>query len=211
MPETLSASVALPPVVRPGSVAWTGDNPFIYLKTDPEGEWSSLSVFFRIAASPYGTGRASVVVENPYNTDAREAARVVLTDNVELAKYLVRDFLSKFVLFRPSEVMGNLEYVPNAKFSQTLRGNDWTEEAVAGDRSILLTWRNLGTPFSVDVPGPESGTGLHEMFAVFRIAEAGEVSVDGRRLAGSTIERDFLNGRGQSAGMAISETWVEQK
>lgn len=210
MTETLATAVAPLPVVRPGRVAWTGDNPFIYLKTDPAGDWSSLSVFFRIAASPYGTGRAAIVVENPYDAGDRQAARLVLTDNVELAKFLVRDFLSKFVLFRPSEVMGELEYVPEAEFNQILAGNDWTEEATAGDRSISLTWRGLGDPFAVDVPGPESGTGLHEMFAVFRIAEGGEVSVDGRRLAGTTIERDFLNGRGQSAGMAISETWVEQ-
>lgn len=210
MAETLATAVASLPVVRPGTVAWTGDNPFIYLKSDPAGDWSSLSVFFRIAASPYGTGRAAIVVENPYHRDAQDAARLVLTDNLELAKFLIGDFLSKFVLFRPCEVMGELEYVEDAKFNQVLDGNDWIEEATAGERSISLTWRGLGDPFAVDVPGPESGTGLHEMFAVFRIAAAGEVSVDGRRLPGATIERDFLNGRGQSAGMAISETWVEQ-
>lgn len=210
MTETSVRTVAPLPVVRPGQVAWTGDNPFIYLKADPAGDWSSLSVFFRIAASPYGTGRAAIVVENPYAADDRKAARVVLTDNVELAQYLVRDFLAKFILFRPSEVMEDLEYVADAEFNQVLEGNDWIEEATAGDRSISLTWRGLGDPFAVDVPAPESGTGLHEMFAVFRIAQGGEVSVDGRRLAGTTIERDFLNGRGQSAGMAISETWVEQ-
>lgn len=210
MTETSIATVTPLPVVRPGKVAWTGDNPFIYLKSDPAGDWSSLSVFFRIAASPYGTGRAAIVVENPYERDSQEAVRLVLTDNVELAKFLVGEFLSKFVLFRPSEVMGELEYVEDAKFNQILDGNDWTEEASAGEHSISLTWRGLGDPFAVDVPAPESGTGLHEMFAVFRIAQAGEVSVNGRRLAGETIERDFLNGRGQSAGMAISETWVEQ-
>ena len=199
------------PVVRPGTVAWTGDTPFIYLKTDPEGAWSSLSVYFRIAASKYGPGKAAVVVENPYDGAAQGAARLVLTDNVELARFLVRDFVSKFVLFRPSPVMDDLEYVDGATFEQILDGNDWTETATAGGRSVTMTWRNLGDPFAVDVPGPESGTGLHEMFAVFRIAGGGEVSVDGRRLPGATIERDFLNGRGQSAGMAISETWVEDQ
>jgi hypothetical protein len=47
------------------------------------------------------------------------------------------------------------------------------------------------------------------MFAVFRIATSAEISVDGHRLPGTTVERDFLNGPGQSAGMALSETWVE--
>ncbi|WP_345052962.1 hypothetical protein [Arthrobacter methylotrophus] len=199
----------MPDVVRPGAVAWTGDNPFIYLKTDPDGTWSSLSVYFRIAASRFGPGKVSVVVENPY--EAREpATRLVLTDNLDLARFLIKDFVSKFVLFRPSEVMDDLEYLEGAAFTQSLDGHDWTERATVGPRSIEMTWRGLSEPFAVDVPAPESGTGSHEMFAVFRIADAGEVIVDGRRLPGSTVERDFLNGPGQSAGMAISETWVEQ-
>lgn len=208
---TEASTVNLPPVVRPGAVAWTGDNPFIYLKTDPDGEWSSLSVYFRIAASKYGPGRAAVVVENPYDGTDGTASRLVLTDNLELARFLVRDFVSKFLLFRPSPVMDDLEYVDGASFETVLDGDDWTELATTDSRNVAMTWRDLGEPFAVDVPGPESGTGRHEMFAVFRIAGAGEVSVDGRRLPGTTIERDFLNGRGQSAGMAISETWVEHR
>lgn len=211
MTETTTAIGATPAVVRTGSVAWTGDNPFIYLKEDPDGSWSSLSVYFRIAASKYGPGKASIVVENPYDGEVSGKARLVLTDNLELARYLVRDFVSQFVLFRPSPVMSDLEYVDGATFEQFLTGNDWTETATAGGRNITMAWHGLGEPFAVDVPGPESGTGLHEMFAVFRIATGGEVTVDGRRLAGQTSERDFLNGRGQSAGMAISETWVEDQ
>lgn len=199
----------MPDVVRPGAVAWTGDNPFIYLKTDPDGSWSSLSVYFRIAASRFGSGRVSVVVENPYETQ-KPAARLVLTNNLELAKFLIKDFVSKFVLFRPSKVMDDLEYLEGAAFTQSLEGNDWTETASVGQRSIEMTWRGLSDPFAVDVPAPDSGTGAHEMFAVFRIAISAEVKVDGRRLPGATVERDFLNGPGQSAGMAISETWVEQ-
>lgn len=194
------------PAVLPGAVAWTGDNPFIYLKEDPEGDFTSLSAFFRINASPYGVGQASVSVVRPYEEDGYG---VIFTDNRELSDYLIRDFLSKFVLFRPCNFMDKLEVVENAEFSMNREGEDWVEHAQAGDRSLTLTWRDLGTPFAADVPGPESGTGQHEMFSVFRIAQAGEVELDGERLPGATIERDFLNGRGQSAGMAISETWVE--
>lgn len=194
------------PAVLPGAVAWTGDNPFIYLKEDPEGDFSSLSAFFRINASPHGVGHASVCVVRPYEEDGYG---VVLTDNRELSDYLITDFLSKFVLFRPCAFMKDLEVIEDAQFSMKREGNDWVETAQAGDRSLTLTWRDLDTPFAADVPGPESGTGEHEMFSVFRIAQAAEVELDGQRLPGATIERDFLNGRGQSAGMAISETWVE--
>ena len=192
--------------VLPGKVAWTGDNPFIYLKEDPHGDFSSLSVFFRINYSPCGIGQAAVCVIDPYGENGYG---VVLTDNLVMAQYLVKEFLSRFVLFRPCTFMDSLEYVDNAHFEQVRHGNNWSEIAQAADRNITLTWNNLGEPFAADVPGPQSGTGEHEMFSVFQIAESASVILDGKRLPGSTIERDFLNGRGQSAGMAISETWVE--
>ncbi|MCX8453593.1 LysR family transcriptional regulator [Paenarthrobacter ureafaciens] len=40
-------------------------------------------------------------------------------------------------------------------------------ETPLGHRSIELSWHGLGAPFAVDVPGPESDTGKHEIFAVF--------------------------------------------
>lgn len=51
--------------VLSGKVDWTGDNPLIYLKTDPEVDWSSLTLFFRVTASDYGTGHLSLVVTDP--------------------------------------------------------------------------------------------------------------------------------------------------
>lgn len=212
---TTTESTPRTDIVRAGDVAWTGDNPFIYLKKDPDGDWSSLSLFFRIAASKYGVGRAMVVVENPYgsasadNTSAGAAARLVLTDNAPMARWLVDEFVARFLLFRPSTVLGDLVYVEDAEFSQHLDGDTWIESVTSAQHSMSMTWRGLGTPFAVDQPAPKSGTGQHEMFAVFRIAASGEVVVDGRRLEGTTVLRDFLNGPGQSAGMAISETWVE--
>lgn len=204
----------MPDVVRPGAVAWTGDNPFIYLKTDPNKEWSSLSLFFRIASSQFGPGRMSLVVEKPYEEDHPTAIRLVLTDNEKLARFLISDFVSKFLLFRPSTALEDVQVATDAVFSQHLDGEDWTETAagvVGGvQRTVELRWEGLGEAFAAAVPAPESGTGLHEMFAVFRIASGASVTVDGARLPGTTVERPFLNGPGQSAGMAISETWVEQ-
>ncbi|MDJ0358437.1 hypothetical protein [Paenarthrobacter sp. PH39-S1] len=204
----------MPDAVRHGAVAWTGDNPFIYLKTDPDNEWSSLSLFFRIAASRFGPGRLSLVIEQPYEEGTTATIRLALTDNEKLARFLINDFVAKFVLFRPSTALEDVKMVAEAVFSQHLAGSDWTETADAisdgVQHTIELRWEGLGEAFAVDVPAPESGTGLHEMFAVFRIADGASVTVDGARLPGTTVERPFLNGAGQSAGMAISETWVEQ-
>ena len=87
--------------VKPGAVDWTGDNPFIYLKTDPAGDWSTLAVYFRIALSPYGVGQAMLVLESPYQPEHTDARRLVLTDNPTMTRYLLDHFVKKFGLFRP--------------------------------------------------------------------------------------------------------------
>jgi hypothetical protein len=195
--------------VLPGKVDWTGDNPFIYLKTDPDGDWSSLSLFFRVTASEHGTGHLTLVVTDPY--DPAQAKALALTDNEALAHFLIDEFASKFVLFRPTDVLKSVAMNTNAEFSQQVTESAWVETArdsVSGTE-VALRWERLQTPFAVHQPAAESGTGRHEMLSVFRAAGSASVTVDGSALPGSTIERDWFTGRAQSAALALSETWVQ--
>lgn len=198
----------MPSTVLPGKVDWTGDNPFIYLKTDQDGDWSSLSVFFRVTASDYGTGHASLVVTDPY-TEAAKA--LILTDNEPLARYLISDFVSKFVLFRPTQAFESMTIHGNARFDQHIEDDAWVEAAddQAAQTQIVFRWEGLTESFAVHQPANESGTGEHEMLSVFKPATTASVTVNGTALPGSTVERDFLNGRAQSAALALSETWIQ--
>lgn len=197
--------------VRAGEVDWTGDNPFIYLKTDPgAADWSSLSLYFRVALSPHGSGQAMLVLERPYEPTAADCTRLCLTDNAALARYLLEGFVKKFALFRPcAALIDDLEVVDGACFESELGADgSHTERARRDDLSASMTWQVLDRAFAVDVPPGETQTGVHEMFSVFQPAGAALVSVNGRRLAGQTVERDFFGGRAQSAALAHSETWV---
>jgi hypothetical protein len=195
--------------VLPGAVDWTGDNPFVYLKTDPTGDWSSLSLFFRITSSGYGTGHLILVVTDPYDKD--KAAALGLTDNEPLARFLIDDFASHFALFRPTQVLKNPTLHTNAVFTRNIGDREWVESATdaMAQKTITLRWLNLDAPFAVHQPKHESGTTRHEMLSVFRPAESGVVEVDGVALPGTTVERDFFGRRAQSAAMALSETWIQ--
>jgi len=198
--------------VRPGDVDWTGDNPFIYLKNDPPAtDWSSLSLYFRIALSPHGGGHAMLVLERPYES-ASNVARLCLTDNAPMARYLLAGFVRKFALFRPCALLiDSLEIIDGARFETQVRGDEsHAETAHVADRGLTasMTWQHLCRPFAVDVPPTQTQTGVHEMFSVFQPSGAAFVSVNGRRLSGNTVERDFFGGRAQSAALAYSETWV---
>ncbi len=197
------------PTVLPGAVDWTGDNPFIYLKTDPAGDWSSLSLFFRVTSSGHGMGHLILAVIDPYDQDNAKA--IGLTDNEPLARFLIEEFASKFVLFRPTDALKNPILHTNAVFEQRLGDSEWVESATdeTADTTITMRWQNLGAPFAVHQPKHESGTGRHEMLSVFRPAQSGVVEVNGKALPGTTVERDFFGGRAQSAAMALSETWIQ--
>jgi hypothetical protein len=99
--------------VRTGKVDWTGDNPPIYLKTDPNGEWSTLALFFRVNGSDLGRGHMILVLEDPYGRGIADPVRLCCTDNAPLARYLLDDFVRKFGLFRPAQAaIDALEIVP---------------------------------------------------------------------------------------------------
>ncbi|MEV0669339.1 hypothetical protein [Mycobacterium sp. NPDC050441] len=195
--------------VLPGKVDWTGDNPFIYLKTDPEGDWSSLSLFFRITASDHGTGHLTLVVTDPY--DSERASALGLTDNAALARFLIEDFVSKFALFRPTNALESVKLHTNAEFSKEVTDTyrvETARDSLSGVE-VAMRWERLQASFAVHQPAAESGTGRHEMLSVFLPAGSAYVTVDGAPLPGAAVERDFFGSRAQSAGLALSESWVQ--
>lgn len=197
--------------VRAGIVDWTGDNPFVYLKTDPSGDWSSLSLFFRVVVSDKGRGNAILVLENPYEPE-RTGRRLCFTDNVPLAQDLIERFVKRFGLFRPAyAALTKVEIIGNATFgtAHSYPGSVTEFAKTEGGRSASLTWRDLATPFAADVPANQTQTLEHVMLSIFQPAGSAEVRVDGEALPGSTVERDFFGGRAQSAALAHSETWLK--
>ena len=199
--------------VKPGAVDWTGDNPFIYLKTDPAGDWSALAVYFRIALSPYGVGQAMLVLEAPYQPEQDNARRLVLTDNLAMSRYLLSDFVKQFGLFRPCAVLlDDVRIVDGAKFTCEDTGQGFHIQRATHEQeglSLEMHWEDLQRPFMADVPADKTQTGKHEMFTVFQPAASAWVGVNGQRLPGATVERDFFGGRAESAALAFSETWVQ--
>ncbi|CAM5210888.1 hypothetical protein OURE66S_02665 [Oligella ureolytica] len=198
--------------VKTGKVDWTGDNPFIYLKKDVDGDFSSLSVYFRIASSDYGPGKAILVLDNPYEEDAANQLRLLVTDNKELSEFLVDNFVRFFGLFRKAVALDHLKVITDGVFTTTNEFPKRVVEAVRSeseDLDIELHWDDLSqTAIAVDLAAHETQTKKHEMMAVFYPAQSAQVLVNGEPLEGQTIERDFNGARAQSAALANSETWV---
>jgi hypothetical protein len=196
--------------ILPGTVDWTGDNPFVYLKTDAAGDYSSLSLFFRVTASDLGRGNAILVLENPYAPE-QPGRRICLTDNLPLAQDLIQRFVKRFGLFRPAHAaLAQVELIDGARFGTAQDGTaSLTEFATTSSgRQVSLTWRDLQAAFAVNVPPEKTQTGEHVMLSIFQPAGSAEVRVDNIALPGQSIERDFFGMQAQSASLAHSETWI---
>ena len=193
-----------------GIVEWSGENPGIYLKEDPDGDWSALGIFFRVVLSPHGAGTTMIVLEKPNESASfPDANNICLTDNEELTEYLIRDYMSKFPSFRGK--MGLQSMSHRAIDLVTTKGDlreFRSESVISGDLEVVMTWRDLQVPFAAEVAVEASATGEHEMYSVFIEAKSAEISVNGRHFPGQITTRNFLGGEMSTAFLAISETWL---
>lgn len=193
-----------------GKVEWSGENPGISLKTDPEGPFTTLASFFRVVLSPHGRGHALVLVQSPQEgAPPADRANLCLTDNEPLARYLVGEFMAKFAAFSGLPCLAGLQYRKAESFvasGDPLR--DYTETVRAGDLTVVLNWQGLGEPFCFAHPPENSATGAHHMPSLFLGSERPSITVNGRVLPGKPVPRNVAGHPITTAMLAFSETWI---
>ena len=195
--------------VNPGCVEWSGENPGIYLKDDG-GAWQALALYFRVVASPHGAGGGAIVLGSPATgTGYPSTPNLCISNNEPLMRWLVEHFVARFASFRGLPGLSAMSYRRARGFETTSDGRTVHQETLHGDQlSVALRWEQLGAPFAVDVPPAMSATGKHQMYSVFMEAANGTIEVNGTRLSGHVIQRDFLDRRMSTAFLAFSETWI---
>jgi hypothetical protein len=198
------------PIVFPGTVEWSGENPGISLKETPDGPFVALASFFRVVLSPHGRGQALVLLQAPEHANPpAERGNFCLHDNEALARYLVADFVSHFGAFKGQPGLENLTYRrlesveasgdPSSSYSEIVKG---------GDLTVQLTWSGLGKPFCFALPPDKSATGKHHMPSLFVGCREATVTVNGRTLPGKPVPREIAGHTVTTAMLAFSETWI---
>jgi hypothetical protein len=198
------------PILFPGTVEWSGENPGISLKEEPDGPFTTLASFFRVVLSPHGRGHALVLLQSPREASPpAERANFCLHDNEPLARWLVAEFVSHFGAYRGLPGLSGLAYRrldsvaasgdPGSRYSETVR---------AGDLTVELTWSGLGRPFCFALPPDQSATGRHYMPSLFVGCENATVTVNGRARPGRPAPREIAGQRITTAMLAFSETWI---
>jgi len=196
--------------VFPGKVEWSGENPGISLKTNPDGPFTALASFFRVVLSPHGRGHALVLAQSPQEASPpADRANLCLTDNEPLARWLVSDFLSHFGTFRGLPCVAALSY----RRAEEVRASgdplsDYTETVRAGDLTVALRWHGLGEPFCFVHPPENSATGQHHMPSVFVGCAGATITVNGHALPGQPVPRVVAGHAISTAMLAFSESWI---
>ena len=198
--------------INPGRVDWSGENPGIYLKSDPAADrYDVLSLFFRVVLSPFGRGHAGLVIGQP-DSDAGwpDAPNFIMTDNQRMMRWIVDGWVSKMPTFIGKSGLKSMTWLDcdsverrpgdlRTRYSETVRGSGVTLEMI---------WRDMGTPLPVEVTTENSATKAHEMYSVFLEARSAEVRINGTPLPGQVAERQFFGRTMSTAFLAFSETWV---
>ena len=197
--------------IHPGAIAWTGENPGIYLKDTQDGPWTGLATFFRITWSPYGRGSGVLLLSDPQaESSLPEVANVCISDNEELSRYLVRDFFANFASFRVSPGLQAIQYLPMTEcHREGDTRNTYSEVVSSRDLEVRMTWKDIGDPYAVDMPASKGPTKRHQMYSLFLDAPDATITVNGEPLKGRVVERDFADTRKSTAFLAFSESWME--
>ncbi len=197
--------------INPGRVDWSGENPGIYLKTDPDGDYTALALFFRVVLSPYGRGHAAIVLGAPDEAKGwPDVPNFIMTDNQRMMRWIVEDWVSKMPTFVGRNGLPAMSWLDVASverragdlktsYSEILRGSGVTLE---------MKWQDMGPPLPVEVTKENSATKEHEMYSVFLEAKQAGIIINGTPLPGTVGDRQFFGRTMSTAFLAFSETWV---
>ena len=198
--------------INPGRVDWSGENPGIYLKTDPANEtYDTLALFFRVVLSPYGRGHAALVLGAPDEAKRwPDVPNLIMTDNQRMMRWIVDGWVTKMPTFIGKAGLETMTWLDcdsvekrpgdlKKRYSETLRGSGVT---------LQMVWNDMGDPIPVEVTKENSATKAHEMYSVFLEAKSAQVVLNGTALPGQVVDRQFFGRTMSTAFLAFSETWV---
>ena len=196
--------------ITPGVVDWTGQNPGILLKKG-DGTFAAMALFFRVSWSPAGQGQVLILYGSPDDQEGTsDAPNLLISDNSELADYLMENFIRKLGAFRDAKAFGGLRRLPATAFRPDgdPMGHRYCETVASEGHTIQLVWEDLEKPLALELTPDQVGTGEHTMFTLLVPARSAEILVNGRALPGKVGSRVQAGMETTTAFLYFSETWV---
>ena len=186
----------------PNEVRMTGENSFLRLSTEAEGDETTRASHWRVLLSPGGSGHALLLKSEVTGGSVR-----VYSDNIAMTRWLQEEIES--MLF-PEFADTKLPVIDAVfdKFGDT--STFWTESVESAEDSVLLTWYDFMQPFVNTAPPGTMGRPLG-VYSTFIPARKAQLTFNGTVAAGNPVHQSRGQWDATSACLALSETWVRPK
>lgn len=181
----------------------TGENPFIRLSATDDGPVSTNASFWRIILSPAGPGHVLYL-----KSELTDNAWRIYSDNIAMARWLqatVQGMLN-------GELADQSIPVRDATFSKSGDARDfWTEELVADDEHISLTWYRIGEPLLIHTEPGLPPARPYGVCTVLIPALGTRLVRNGVEAAGQSWARQREGKPFSTSALAFSESWTEPR
>jgi len=187
----------------PNRLILTGENPFIRLSETDGGAITTNASFWRILISPAGPGHVLYL-----KSELTQDQWKIYADNITMARWLqstVQGMLN-------GELSDTSIPVSDAMFDRTGNARDfWTEQAIAHDEEVALTWYDIGEPLLIHT---EPGSPPERKYGVCTVlipALGARVTVNGVHAKGRAFSAQREGRPFSTCALAFSESWTEAR
>ena len=194
-------------------ILWHGESIGMFLKEEPDEDYSALAMCFRIMTSPHGDGNGAIVLGEPnIPMGWPKKPNFVITDNFPLMRWLVDGWISRLQCFKGRPGFENMTwknlrlhskrplnvYKP---YVQTYWGNGIT---------AVLTWEEVTDRLAVTVPAESNYNGVHDLMAFYMEMKHASLVVNGKKMLGKPVSSEDMIGEPmRTAFLGYTETWLD--
>ena len=188
--------------VDPHRVMMTGENPFIRLSETKDGPETTHAGFWRVIWSPAGPGHVLYLKSELTDDEWR-----IYADNIAMARWLQNTIQGVL-----NEDLADVTIpVIDAEFEKSGDPNYfWTEQILAPDEDITLTWHDLGDPLLVHTEPDPTGR-PYGVCTILIPAASARLTLNGVQAAGQPWPNDREGRPFSTCALAFSESWTQAR
>ena len=187
----------------PNRVILTGENPFIRLSANDDGPLTTNASFWRIISCPAGPGHVLYL-----KSELTAGRWRIYADNIAMARWLQTTVQG---MLNPETADTTIPVI-DAQFTKS--GDPryfWTEEIVAYDEEIGLTWYQIGDPLLIHTQPNEDPTRPYGVCTLLIPALGARLTRNGVEAAGRPWPREREGRPFSTCALAFSESWTEAR
>jgi hypothetical protein len=189
-------------------ILFSGENPGMTLYFPGTEQVVAVASYWHCTDSPCGVGHALILWLETGITPATDVGHgCIFTDNLELAKVLVKNLTQYFPEFREVPIV-SLAYT-SAHCEHTYDGSCYRVICLSPEAQVEIQWAEVLDRKQVIWPQFPAGQAAFDLSTVICPCRIGDIQINGKLIGGEVKTVQTADGKFSStAFLAFAETWV---